>query len=86
MGLFSWIEKKVFLKNVTAEYGEITAYKRGLTSFTVSAYGGTLMNQKGLIIKQSALAFLGGSVSYIVIPKEHLSKLRDAIDQELRRN
>jgi hypothetical protein len=85
LGLFRWLESKVFLGDVVKDYGVLDERRYGIGRMRTSV---VLCRRKGklrLVIRSTVITPLGGSVSYAVIyvTEPALTKLAEVLRDAL---
>lgn len=89
MGLLRFVEQKLFLGEVLADYGVIDEYRQGIASVRISALlcrrGGRLR----LVFRERGFAFLAAGVHYVSVnlseeSVERLSYLFEDVKKRLR--
>lgn len=81
MGIFRWLERKLFTGVVVKDYGLVMAKslgagRRSITLLLCRAHG-----KLQVVFRQSAWALFGGSVSYVMFEATHenLTKLAELV-------
>lgn len=85
MGIFRWLERKLFLGEILHDYGVIEETHAGVARLRISLL---LCRKRGeivLVIKESGVAPIGFSVRYTSFRRESLVPLRQALDDALTR-
>ena len=86
MGLFGWVERKVFLGDVIKDYGLLDDRHVGISVYRTSALLCRRGGQLRLVLRTVGTAMLGPSVHYTTVDAtpEALSKLGQIVEDARR--
>jgi hypothetical protein len=83
VGILRWLEAKIFFGNVIHDYGVIDESGFGFGRVRISVLLCRRGDRTNLVIKESAIAWLGFSVRYTMLGRGSLIGLKRAVDDAL---